>query len=218
MQSFFVKTKTLKSLGSFLILHKIKQLLVRLQLLLEWTVLFFESLNIFCRNTLNAFFTDHLLLFIARWCRACCSWCPTVFGPSRHQKQPLNMLQEHSHWSIPHSGFPDVAPRHSRWWSELPPLLSWWKSWKFSLPPGYTDAGASTGQTEPPRGAERTHSHLYLLIIWQANVQTGHWPACSVRKPSWYRNSSHCWCHPTGSQSKCGPLMQQQQCGQEPSA
>lgn len=65
-------------------------------------------------------------------------------------------------WSTLHSGCPGSAPQHSRWWSEPPPLLFWWKSWRSSLQPGCTGAGASTGLTAPPLGAARTRSRRYL--------------------------------------------------------
>lgn len=50
----------------------------------------------------------------------------------------------------------------------------------------------------------------YLVTVWQVSVQTGHWPVCSVRRPSLCHNSFRCWCHPVEAQSRCVPLMPQQ--------
>lgn len=58
----------------------------------------------------------------------------------------------------------------------------------------------------------------HLVTVWQVSAQRGHWPVCSAHRPSWYRSSSHCWCHRVEFQSKCGPPTPRRRYGLELSA
>ncbi len=102
----FDKYNSTKTWDSVLILYKIKELSVAIQRLLDCTVLwlihlFFTTVTV-TLMPLQKYVphcTVNLPLFTARWCQACCSWSPTISGPSLHQKRPLSTLPERSHWA-----------------------------------------------------------------------------------------------------------------------